>query len=109
MRVVREWLGIDGIAEIAKDSNVYPSFATNHNAMAAESASFIDEVLSNGAGTLQELLGAEWTIIDSARRHRRRDQRLLHAAPTALDADGTARDGRVVADRRHAAAPAWGS
>ncbi len=67
MRVVREWLGIDGVDEIDKDSNVYPSFASNHNAMAAESASFIDEVLSNGAGTLQELLGAEWTIIDSTK------------------------------------------
>ena len=35
--------------------------------MAAESSSFIDEVLTNGAGTLQELLGAEWTIIDSTK------------------------------------------
>jgi hypothetical protein len=60
VRVVREWLGIDGIAEIDKDSNVYPSFAANRNAIAAESLSFIDEVLSNGAGTLQELLGAAW-------------------------------------------------
>lgn len=63
VRVVREWLGIDGVAEIDKDSNVYPSFAASHNAMVAESRSFIDEVLNNGAGTLQELLGAEWTII----------------------------------------------
>ena len=27
VRVVREWLGIDGVAELDKDSNVYPSFA----------------------------------------------------------------------------------
>jgi len=66
VRVVREWLGIDGIDEIDKDSNVYPSFAAHHNAMAAESVSFIDEVLGHGAGTLQELLGAEWTIIDAS-------------------------------------------
>ena len=65
VRVVREWLGIDGIAELDKDSNVYPPFAAHHDAIAAESVSFIDEVLSNGAGTLQELLGAEWTIIDA--------------------------------------------
>ena len=77
VRVVREWLGIDGVAEIDKDSNVYPSFAAHHDAIAAESVSFIDEVLSNGAGTLQELLGAEWTIIDRERRHRRGGQRLL--------------------------------
>ena len=65
VRLVREWLGIDGIAELDKDSNVYPSFAAHHDAIAAESVSFIDEVLSNGAGTLQELLGAEWTIISN--------------------------------------------
>ena len=64
VRVVREWLGIDGVAELDKDSNVYPSFAAGHNAMAAESVTFIDEVLNNGAGTLQELLGADCTIID---------------------------------------------
>ncbi len=65
VRLVREWLGIDGVAELDKDSNVYPSFAAHHDAIAAESVSFIDEVLSNGAGTLQELLGAEWTIISN--------------------------------------------
>jgi Protein of unknown function (DUF1588)/Protein of unknown function (DUF1595)/Protein of unknown function (DUF1592)/Protein of unknown function (DUF1587) len=65
VRLVREWLGIDGVAELDKDSNVYPSFAAHHDAIAAESVSFVDEVLSNGAGTLQELLGAEWTIISS--------------------------------------------
>jgi len=64
VRVVREWLGIDGIAAVDKDSNVYPSFAANHDAMVAESVTFIDEVLSNGSGTLQDLLGADWTIID---------------------------------------------
>ena len=67
IRVVREWLGIDGIDEIDKDSNVYPSFAAHHSTMAAESTTFIDEVVSNGEGTLQELLGAEWTMIDSTR------------------------------------------
>ena len=45
VRVVREWLGIDGIAELDKDSNVYPQFSTHHDAMTAESISFIDEVL----------------------------------------------------------------
>ena len=65
VRVVREWLGIDGIAEIDKDSNVYPSFAAHHNAMAAESQSFIEAALLDvdGAGRLQDLLGAEWTLI----------------------------------------------
>ncbi len=56
VRFVREWLGIDGVAELGKDSNVYPSFASHRSAIAAESSSFIDDVLANGAGTLQELL-----------------------------------------------------
>jgi hypothetical protein len=33
--------------------------------MTAESISFIDQVLQNGAGTLQELLGADWTYINA--------------------------------------------
>ena len=90
MRVVREWLGIDGIDEIDKDSNVYPSFAANHNAMAAESASFIDEVLTNGAGTLQELLGAEWTIIDSANGATDDEISAYYTGYYGLASDGTA-------------------
>lgn len=64
VRVVREWLGIDGIAEVDKDSNVYPTFSTHHDAMTAESISFVDDVLQNGSSTLQELLGADWTFIN---------------------------------------------
>lgn len=65
VRVVREWLGIDAIAELDKDSNVYPKFATHHEAITAESISFIDDVLQNGTSTLEELLGADWTFIDA--------------------------------------------
>jgi len=64
VRVVREWLGIDGIAELDKDSTIYPKFAGHHDAMTAESISFVDDVLQNGAATLQELLGADWTYVD---------------------------------------------
>ena len=92
MRVVREWLGIDGVDEIDKDSNVYPSFAANHDAMAAESVSFIDEVLTNGAGTLQELLGAEWTIIDSTNGATDDEISAYYTGYYGLDVDGTARD-----------------
>lgn len=67
VRMVREWLGIDGIAAIAKDTTVYPNFPNFRNAMAAESASFVNEVLQKGTGTVAELFGADWTFIDSAR------------------------------------------
>ncbi len=95
VRVVREWLGIDGIDEIGKDSNVYPSFTSNHNAMAAESSSFIDEVLTNRAGTLQELLGAEWTIIDSTKGATDDEIGAYYADFYGLRVDATALEDRV--------------
>lgn len=65
LRTLREWLGIDGIAAIAKDSNVYPQFAALREAMDRESLDFIAEVLAS-QGTVGELLAADWTIADSA-------------------------------------------
>lgn len=63
-RVIREWLGIDRIVDTAKDSNVYPEFAAVRPAMEAETAQFIHEVMTNGEGTVGELLGADWTVAD---------------------------------------------
>jgi hypothetical protein len=66
VRLVREWLGIDQIGQIAKDSNWYPDY-TSLNAAAVmddETTSFINEVLQNKSGTVSELLGAGWTIIN---------------------------------------------
>lgn len=65
VRVVREWLGIDGIAAIDKDSNVYPNFAAAKTSIANESQSFVREVLLNSTGTIGELLSANWTIADA--------------------------------------------
>jgi len=66
VRVIREWLGIDGIAATDKDSNVYPNFSAAKASIATESQSFVREVLLNSTGTVGELLGADWTIADSA-------------------------------------------
>jgi hypothetical protein len=66
VRLVREWLGVDAIGQIAKDSNWYPDY-TSLNAAAVmddETTSFINEVLQNKTGTVNELLGAGWTIIN---------------------------------------------
>jgi Protein of unknown function (DUF1592)/Protein of unknown function (DUF1588)/Protein of unknown function (DUF1595)/Protein of unknown function (DUF1587) len=65
VRVVREWFGIDRIADTAKDSTVYPSFAGVKASMEAESRQFVDEVMTHGTGTVGELLGADWTIADA--------------------------------------------
>jgi hypothetical protein len=63
VRLLREWLGIDGIAGIAKDSQVYPDFANYRAAMDAESQSFVKEVAFNSTGTVKELLSADWSVI----------------------------------------------
>ena len=65
VRLVREWLGIEGIAEIDKDSNVYPSFAAHHNAMAAESGQLHRRAARQRRRCAAGSAGRDWTIIDS--------------------------------------------
>lgn len=64
VRVVREWLGIDRIANTAKDSTVYPEFGGIKASMEDEAHDFVVEVLSS-QGTVGELLGADWTVADA--------------------------------------------
>jgi hypothetical protein len=64
VRVVREWLGIDGISATAKDTTIHPDFANVRPSMDAESVGFITEVTRGGAGTVAELLGADWSVVD---------------------------------------------
>jgi hypothetical protein len=66
VRLVREWLGIDSIGQIAKDVNWYPDFASLNAAaiMDDETTSFITEVLTKNSGTVGELLDAGYTIIN---------------------------------------------
>ncbi|WP_437947798.1 DUF1592 domain-containing protein [Sorangium sp. So ce296] len=68
VRVVREWLGIDRIAMTAKDSNVYGEFAAVRPSMEIETEAFVNEVLSSSTGTVGELLGADWSVIDEPLR-----------------------------------------
>jgi len=65
LRVMREWIGISDIAEIAKDTQVYPQFANLRAAMDAETRAFITEVIATD-GTLEALLGADWTIAEQS-------------------------------------------
>jgi hypothetical protein len=64
VRVVREWIGIDQIGDTAKDTTVYPMFAGLRDSIDAESVAFVTEVLRHGTGTVGELLGADWSIVD---------------------------------------------
>jgi hypothetical protein len=65
VRVVREWLGIDDVARREKSQSIYPEFAKASQSMEKESRDFIEEVLSSSKPTLEELLTADWTIVDA--------------------------------------------
>jgi len=66
LRVVQEWLGIDRLADTAKDTTAYPKFATVKPAMAAETGAFLQRLLERKSGTVGELLGANWTVTQSS-------------------------------------------
>jgi hypothetical protein len=65
-RMVEEWLGIDAITQTAKDSNVYPEFAGLRDAMKQESDDFVSEVMWKSAGSVSDLLSADWTIANDS-------------------------------------------
>jgi hypothetical protein len=65
-RMVEEWLGIDRIADTAKDSNVYPEFAGLRDAMQKEADAFITEALWKRGGSVADLLTADWTPADDS-------------------------------------------
>ncbi len=65
VRVVREWLGIDRIAETAKDSNIYPDFADLKGAMDRESTEFLQVLVSQKGGSLRQLLAGNWTVANA--------------------------------------------
>jgi hypothetical protein len=63
VRVVREWLGIDDVADTAKDTTVYPAFAGVRDGIDAESVDFVTEVLRSSSGSVSDLFGADWSIV----------------------------------------------
>jgi hypothetical protein len=65
VRVVREWLGIEDVAHREKAQSVYPDFAGVSTSMENESLAFIGDVLANGNGSISQLLGADWTMVDA--------------------------------------------
>jgi hypothetical protein len=55
---------VDAILETGKDSNVYEAFTDEVRvSMNGEAEAFIDAVVATG-GTVGELLGADWTLVD---------------------------------------------
>jgi hypothetical protein len=62
VRLVREWLGIDGVHETAKDTLIYPEFVDEKPRIVAESSDFVRAVAFDATGTVGELIGADWTV-----------------------------------------------
>jgi len=62
VRLVREWLGIDRIAQSSKDSRIYPAFDSVKPQIVAESTDFVRAVAFESTGNVSELLGAHWTV-----------------------------------------------
>ncbi len=65
VKLAREWLGIDRIVSTAKDSNVYPAYEGLRQAMHQETGDFVRATLDSSRGSLDELLGAPWTVANS--------------------------------------------
>jgi hypothetical protein len=66
VRVLREWLGVDRLELTAKDSNVYPEFESLKPDMMQETNDFFEELVFGSAGTVGELLGADWTVANAS-------------------------------------------
>jgi hypothetical protein len=66
VRIIREWLGIDDVAHISKDTQIYSEFTPAvRTSIDTESVNFINEVVQNSTGTINELLGATYSVYDS--------------------------------------------
>jgi hypothetical protein len=62
VRLVREWLGIDRVHDLAKDTLVYPEFEGLKSSIVAESQDFVRAVTFESTGNVSELFGASWTV-----------------------------------------------
>ncbi|MEY4512889.1 MAG: hypothetical protein RLZZ450_5011 [Pseudomonadota bacterium] len=65
VRMIHEWLELDKLESIAKDTQVYPRFQALKPEMLKENHAFVAAVLADdGPGTsdLTELIGANWTV-----------------------------------------------
>ena len=71
LRQLREWLGLDRMLETGKDTTAYTGFTPEvRTAMDAETLAFFGEITFDAqnkpkmAGSIGEVLGADWTMVD---------------------------------------------
>jgi hypothetical protein len=80
-----QWLGLDNVADTAKDSALFPMFSPAlRSAMRDETVSFADFVIRRGDGRLQTLLSAPFTVASASA-----ELLALYGATAAEAADGT--------------------
>jgi hypothetical protein len=78
-----QWLGLDSLADTAKDAELFPQFTDAlKGSMRAEAVDFADFVIRHGDGRLQTLLSAPFTVAGS-------DVLSLYGATGAAAVDGT--------------------
>ncbi len=63
VRFFKEWLGLDGIFFVDRQSS--QPFSSLRPSMDGEASAFIEEVLFRGDGSLATLLGADYSMVDS--------------------------------------------
>ena len=79
-RVVREWLGIDKISNLAKDTTKYQAFEGAKRAMDEQTPAFLNALVRQDRnGSLRELLAGDWTMANAALKP------LFQNAPTVDD------------------------
>ncbi|MEM7155226.1 MAG: DUF1592 domain-containing protein [Myxococcota bacterium] len=60
-----QWLGTGPLLHVNKDEQLYPDFTPEiRESMAAEQRAFVEHVLYEGAGTVEELLLADYVFVD---------------------------------------------
>ena len=61
-----QWLGLDGLKELDKDTVVYSTFTPAlRTSLRAETERFVEEVVWKGEGTLSALLSASYSFVDA--------------------------------------------
>jgi Protein of unknown function (DUF1592)/Protein of unknown function (DUF1588)/Protein of unknown function (DUF1587)/Protein of unknown function (DUF1595)/Protein of unknown function (DUF1585) len=64
---ITQWIGTGPLLQANKDAVIYPGFTSElREAMAAEQAAFVEHVLYEGSATLQELLQADYVLVNDA-------------------------------------------
>jgi hypothetical protein len=65
-RLVLEWLGIDGLTNLAKDATLFPNWEELRPALLKETQAFVDEVMVNDGSRVSALIGANYTVVDGS-------------------------------------------